>query len=160
MKCDKLWTRTIKTCKLLLWCSCWQSTTQHTVCALNTRRFCFLCRKVNNTDKPYFVLFRQMNQSKEKYILSSLLEGMIIFWKKWTNVDALCGRNMAYLIFVHIFSKFFFTQFIEGYNHKGHKNVDKEEGEDNKIYNVKDCHVSAKPWNGAFIFICRRHGRL
>ena len=69
-------------------------------------------------------------------------------------------QNVLYLIFVYIISKLCFAEFIEGHDHKSYENVDKEEREDHKVNDVKDCHVSAKPWDGTFVRICCRHGRL
>ena len=51
----------------------------------------------------------------------------------------------AHLIFVNIVSELCLAELVEGDDDQGDKDVDKEEGEDDKVDNVVDGHLSSEP---------------
>ena len=65
-----------------------------------------------------------------------------------------------YLIFVHVILELCLSQLVERDNDESDKNVDKEEGEDDKEHNVENGHLHPEPGQGTLIVIRRRHGVL
>ena len=67
----------------------------------------------------------------------------------------------SYLILVNFsILQFSFALFLKGDNDEGHKNVDKEKGENDEENNVKDGHFDSEQGNGSFVFVCGSHGVL
>ena len=67
---------------------------------------------------------------------------------------------MLYLIFINVICELSLAEFIKSDNDKSHEDVDEEEGENNKIHDVINRHLSSEPWQRTLVLVCGGHGVL
>ena len=61
------------------------------------------------------------------------------------------------LVFVNVVRELCLAEFVEGYDDQGHEDVDKEEGEDDKVDDVVDGHLRPEPGEGPLVLVGRGH---